>query len=700
MTTLHSTVHIERRGCTAVVLMDNPPLNCLDRALRADLLAALEEVEHDPAVIAAVLTGASRAFSAGADLGEFDRGEALLEPSLHLTITGALDSMSTPVVAAIHGAALGGGLELALACHYRVAELDAELGLPEITLGFIPGAGGTQRLSRAVGFEPALNLILSGKSVNGATARELGLVDKVVDGDVVDGDVVAAAARFAEGIKNGPPRRLRDIEVTAPAREGLIAFARRAAGRNPAAAPGTEYALDALAATALPFDDGLATELRLFRTLSSSAAAQAFRYRFRAERRAGRVKSTSSRVPDVTTAAVIGGGTMGRGIALALLAAGISVIVVETVPERADAAAAAVLAELDRAVRRGRLKPDVRDAQAGRLRSEVGLHHLSEADLVIEAVFEDLAVKQAVFAEVDRYAKPGALLASNTSSLDLNAIAGATSRPADVVGLHFFSPANVMRLVEIIQGAATSADTLARAARITRRLNKIGVVAGVGDGFIGNRIMDQYVRQAMVLLKRGVTPDRVDAALEVWGIAMGPFRVLDLVGNDIPWQARQARGSAGPEWQLADQLAERGWLGRKSGTGWYSYAGPAPALDPRVGQLVAEWSGVPDGQVVISDDEIVERCVYALVNEAAAVMRDGIALRASDIDVVFLNGYGFPAQRGGPLFYADHIGLDRVVRTMRRFQADEGDGFWSPAPLLTEYADRGLSITTWEKITG
>jgi 3-hydroxyacyl-CoA dehydrogenase len=691
MTLLQSAVCIERRGSTAVVLMDNPPVNCLDRTLRTDLLAALEEVEHDHAVTAAVLAGTARAFSAGADLGEFDRGEALLEPSLHLTIAGKLDSMRKPVVAAIQGAALGGGLELALACHYRVAEADAKLGLPEITLGLIPGAGGTQRLPRAVGFEPALNLILSGKSVNGAAAAELGLVD-----EAVDGDVVAAAVRFAEHVKSEPPRRLRDIEVTAPAREGLVAFARRTASRNPAAAPGTGSALDALAATAMPFDDGLATELRCFQALSSSAAARAFRYRFLAERRAGQVKSTNGRVAEVNAAAVIGGGTMGRGITLALLAAGISVTVVETQPDRADAAGTAVVGELDRAVSRRRLRPADRDAQVGRLRTEVGLHHLGEADLVIEAVFEDLAVKQAVFAELDRHAKPGALLASNTSSLDLNAIASATRRPADVVGLHFFSPANVMRLVEIIQGAATSQDALARAVRITRRLNKIAVVAGVGDGFIGNRIMDQYVRQAMALLKRGVMPDRVDAALESWGIAMGPFRVLDLVGNDIPWQAR---GSAEPEWQLADQLAQRGWLGRKSGSGWYSYARPTPELDPRVGELIADWSGVPNGRAMIGDDEIVERCIYALVNEAAAVMQDGVALRASDIDVVFLNGYGFPAQRGGPLFYADHVGLDRVVRAMRRFAGDDGSGFWSPAPLLTEYAENGLSITTWEKTT-
>lgn len=679
-----TSARIERRGSTAVVRMENPPVNCLDRPLRADLLAALAEVERDPAVTAAVLTGSGRAFSAGADLGEFDRGEALLEPSLHLRITGALDAMRTPVVAAIHGTALGGGLELALACHYRVAARDAVLGLPEITLGFMPGAGGTQRLPRAVGFEPALNLILGGKPVDGAVAAELGLVDEVVEGDVVD-----AAVRFAEADRS--PRRLRDVEVAAPAREELIASARQAAG----ALPGTSYALDALAATALPFDEGLATELRLFRTLSGSEAARAFRYRFLAERRAGRVKAGGA--PDVTIAAVIGGGTMGRGITLALLAAGLRVIVIETAPERVDAAAAGVLAELDRAVRRGRLEPEARAAQVERLRCEVGLHHVGEAQLVIEAVFEDLAVKQAVFAEVDRHAKPGALLASNTSSLDLNAIASATGRPADVVGLHFFSPANVMRLVEIIEGAQTSADTLARAARITRRLNKIGVVAGVGDGFIGNRVMDAYVRQAMALLKRGVTPDRVDAALESWGIAMGPFRVLDLVGNDIPWQARKARGATEPEWWLADELAVRGRLGRKSGTGWYDYAQPTPKLDPRVGELIADWSGVFLGQAVIGDDEIVERCVYALVNEAAAVMRDGVARRASDIDVVFLNGYGFPARRGGPLFYADHVGLDRVVQAMRRFEAGDESGFWTPSPLLTDYAARGLAITSWEK---
>jgi 3-hydroxyacyl-CoA dehydrogenase len=358
---------------------------------------------------------------------------------------------------------------------------------------------------------------------------------------------------------------------------------------------------------------------------------------------------------------------------------------------------------MDHAVRRGRLTRSVRDRRAGQFRCDVGVHHVGDADLVIEAVFEDLAAKQSVFAELDRHAKPDALLASNTSSLDLNDIASATSRPADVVGLHFFSPAHVMRLVEIIQGAATSADMLARAARLTRQLNKVGVVSGVGDGFIGNRIMDQYVRQAMALLKRGVTPDRVDAALEAWGIAMGPFRVLDLIGNDIPWQARQARrapGSAGPEWQLADQLVEHGWLGRKSGSGWYSYAQPTPTVDPRVAELVAQWSSVPTGRAEISDHEIVERCIYALVNEAAAVIQDGIAQRASDIDVVFLNGYGFPAERGGPLLHADHVGLGRVVRAMRRFAIAGDSDFWSPNRLLIDYAERGLSITTWEKQVG
>jgi 3-hydroxyacyl-CoA dehydrogenase len=693
MTALHvSTARVERRGSTAVVAMDNPPINCLDRILRADLLAALEEVEHDPTVTAVVLTGAGRAFSAGADLAEFDRGEALLEPSLHLTIAGTLDAMRTPVVAAIHGVALGGGLELALACHHRVAAAGAELGLPEITLGFIPGAGGTQRLPRAVGFEPALNLILGGRPVSGTAARELGLVDAVADGDVVD-----AAVRFAETVADAPPRRLRDVAVTAPDREGLIAFARRAAARNPAAAPGTPHALDALAATALPFDEGLATELRLFQTLSASTAAQAFRYRFLAERRAGRVASPNGRVPDVTTAAVVGGGTMGRGIALALLAAGIAVTLADTTTDRAEAAGHALLAELDRAVSRGRLEPAARDAQARRLRTAAGLRDLGDAELVVEAVFEDLAVKQEVFTELGAYARPGTVLASNTSSLDLDAIAAVTRRPQDVVGLHFFSPANVMALVEVVEGAATSADTLARALRTVRQLGKVGVVAGVGDGFIGNRIMDQYVRQAMALLQRGVTPDRVDAALEAWGIAMGPFRVLDLVGNDIPWQARLARGSEEPEWQLADQLVACGWLGRKSGSGWYSYAGPAPALDPRVAGMVAEWSGVPNGRATVGDDEIVERCVYALVNEAAAVLQDGVARRASDVDVVFLNGYGFPAARGGPLFYAQQVGVDRVLRAMRRFAADDDSGFWEPAALLREHAEQGLAITSWEK---
>ncbi|MEV6794106.1 3-hydroxyacyl-CoA dehydrogenase NAD-binding domain-containing protein [Streptomyces sp. NPDC051320] len=672
---------VEHHGQVAVVQLCNRPVNCLGRPLRRALLAALEDAEHDPAVTAVVVCGADGTFSAGADLAEFDNGEGLAEPTLHLTIAGHLDAMTTPVVAAIDGVALGGGLELALACHYRIATPGARLGLPETTLGFIPGAGGTQRLPRAIGLEAAVNLILSGRSVDGARAQELGLTDETAAGELLPAalDLAARAARL------GPPPRLRDLKVEMENAEAYLAYADRAARRGPLATPGAAPALKALAATALPFDTGLATELRLFRELADTDEAKATRYRFLAERKAGRAPRTA--VPaTVGTAAVIGGGTMGRGIALTFLAAGIPVTVVETDAARLAVAEKGIHDELDQSAARGRITAEVRDRRLAALNGTTTTANIAEADLVVEAVFEDLVLKQQVFADLDTVMKPSAVLASNTSSLDLNRIAEVTSRPERVVGMHFFSPAHVMKLVEIVEGRLTAPEVLATASALAERLGKTAVIAQVGDGFIGNRIMDQYVRQAMLLLRAGVPPERVDTALEAWGIALGPFKVLDIVGNDIPWQARKARSAPpAPEWELADLLCARGWFGRKSGRGWYRYDGPGAAGSHE--ELAALAAGLTEGTPApVTDRQIVDRCILALVNEAAAVLADGIAARASDIDVVFLGGYGFPAARGGPLFHADRLGLDRVVRTMRRLADRTGDPFWQPHPLLVEHA--------------
>ncbi|MDT4988878.1 MAG: 3-hydroxyacyl-CoA dehydrogenase [Micromonosporaceae bacterium] len=682
-------VRIEVREAVAHLTIDHPPVNCLSRPVRTALLDALESAEYDPSIAAVVLSGGPALFSAGADLAEFDNGEGLAEPNLHLTIAGFLDAMSKPVVAAIGGVALGGGLELALACHYRMSSTTAELGLPETTLGFMPGAGGTQRLPRAVGMELASNLILSGRRIDGAEAHGAGLVDAVTDEDPV-GAAHAFAVRVAA---DRPLPRLRDRALDRLTAEPLLACIARATPRGPLATPGAPFVVQALKAALGPFDAGLAREFQLFRELAESVEAGAFRYRFRTDRRAGRVPAPQP--PPISAAAVVGAGTMGRGIALALLAAGITTRVVEADPARLREAVSAINADLSRAAARGRLTADEVAGRTDRLSGVTDLGELGDAEVVIEAIFEDLAAKRRLFEELDRVVRPETVLASNTSSLDLNQIAGATTRPERVVGLHFFSPANVMRLVELIQGRATSTEVLARAAGLVRQLGKIGVIAQVGDGFIGNRMMDQYVRQAMVALATGVPPERIDNALSGWGMAMGPFAVLDVVGNDIPWQARRSRygtESGGSEWDLADEVYQRGWLGRKSGRGWYDYTDRGPGSpNPELATLLAERVATYRGPAV-TDLEIVQRGVYALVNEGAAVLADGIAASPGDIDVVFRNGYGFPSSRGGPMFYADTVGLDRVVRAMRRFAA-AGDRFFEPHPLLVEYARKGSKIS-------
>lgn len=652
-------VSSERIDDVVVITLAHPPVNTLVRTVRDGLFSALTAADLDEGVAAVVITGSPN-FSAGADLAEFDSGDALAHPTLHGDIAGLLDSLRVPSVAAITGVALGGGLELALACSARVAAPGARLGLPETTLGFMPGAGGTQRLPRAVGIEHGVAMIASGKAIDAATAAEWGLVDLVAD------DTLEAAVRYARGLTERP--RLRDVTISDPVAPAFVDIALRDA-RRARRSPGVLFALEAvLAAVSVPFDEGMATEFALFERLAGTPEAKAARYRFLSERSGGKPRGAVV-LPE--RVAVIGAGTMGRGIAQSFLAAGIAATLIDTDRERVDAGAAAIRQSLDDAVGRGRLTADKRDAQAALLTAEVGLAAAAESDLVIEAVFENLAVKQEVFRELDNVAKAGAVLASNTSSLDLDVIASATARPEAVVGMHFFSPANIMKLVEVVDGAATSDAALDTALAVSRALGKTPVVSRVGPGFIGNRIFDQYLRQAVLALQSGCTPQQVDQALQAWGMAMGPFAVLDLVGNDVAWAARTERGEKDAAWAPADALCELGWFGRKTGRGWYDYPVGSPNLD----------LPLPEGPG-LSADEIALRCILAMVNEAASVLADGIAASSRDIDTVMTKGYGFPVQRGGPWFFAEQLGWGRVVAAMRSFEASTGDTFWAPHPTL------------------
>jgi len=649
-----------RSGSVAVLTLRHPPVNTLFRPLRTALLAAIDDAERDPGITALVITG-ERHFSAGAELAEFDSGEGLAEPTLHLTLTGRLDSSRLPSVAALTGAALGGGLELALACSARVAAPGATLGLPETTLGFMPGAGGTQRLPRAVGMAAAVDLITTGRSIDSARALDLRLIESI------ENDVVSSAVELAASLAAEPARRsrLRDV-VLDPRSAGFADLALRDARRARAAA-GVISALEALVASATEgFDRGLAIELGLFERLAATPEARAARYRFLSDR-GGRV--VDGALPD--RVAVIGAGTMGRGIAQSALAAGFATTLIDTEQKRVDAGVAAIAASLDGAVAKGRLSATSRDEQVSRLRPHVGLAGAADAGLVIEAVFEDLDVKRSVFAELDQLAAPGAVLASNTSSLDLDAIAASTSRPESVVGMHFFSPVHVMRLVEVVDGSSTSAATLGTALAVASRMHKLPVVSGNGPGFIGNRIFDQYLRQAHALVATGVRPERIDAVLEAWGMAMGPFRVLDVIGNDVVQLARTARGETDPVWAIADRLADEGLLGRKTGAGWYRYEEtpiPNPDLDA---MLPPEDPGTPEA-------DIVDRCILAMVVEAERVLADKVAAGPADIDTVLVHGYGFPAWRGGPWFWAGQRGWGDVVHTMGRFARETGDRFWRP----------------------
>ena len=688
-------------GSVAVITLDNPPVNGLNHPLRTAIVEGIDRAQADSSVVAIILTGAGGLFSGGADIREFTTPQARAEPTLS-TVIAIAEASEKPVIAAIGGSCMGGGLELALGCHFRVAVPHAQIALPEVRLGLLPGAGGTQRLPRAIGVEAALNMIVSGASVPCERFRDTALFDAIVDGDLLQGTLAFASSA---GVGQRPLPRVRDIVIDYPNADALLQFARNTVGAMTRGFPAPLKCIDAVAAAiAMPFDDGLRYERELFIQLAQTPESRALRHAFFAERAAAKIPDVPSGTAPraINAAAVIGAGTMGGGIAICLLDAGIPVSLLETKQEALDKGMTTIRQHYDKALAKGRLTAVELQRRIGMLKPTLTYDDLAGADLVIEAVFEDLSVKKLVFERLDAVAKPAAILASNTSTLDLNKIAGFTARPQNVVGMHFFSPANVMKLLEVVRGARTASDVLVTAMAVAKRMRKTAVVSGVCDGFIGNRMIEQYLRQALFLLEEGASPTQVDRALEKFGMAMGPFRMSDLAGNDVGWYIRKRRYVEKPEVvysRIADRLCELGRFGQKTGLGWYRYEpGRRDALaDPAVDALIASYRTEHDmAPRKIADQEIVDRCIYALVNEGARILEDGIATRASDIDVVYLTGYGFPLYRGGPMHYADTIGLFNVIRAMDRFAASgRGDpAFWQPAPLLARLAAEGKTFNS------
>ncbi len=687
-------------GAVAVITMDNPPVNGLGHELRRGIADDLERASADPAVKAVVITGAGKAFSGGADIKEFDSPKALAEPSLH-TVIRAIEQCEKPVVAAVHSVAMGGGLELALGCHYRVAAPGAQIAFPEVKLGLLPGAGGTQRLPRAVGLEVALNMIVSGATVPSEELGKAGLFD-----EMVTGDLLAGARAFAERVAGKRPLpMLRDRKVAHPNPEGFLGFARNTARTAAKDYPAPVKCVDALEAAATkPFEEGLRVEREAFLQLMHTPESRALRHAFFAERAASKIPDVPEDTPHrpVKSAAIVGAGTMGGGIAMNFANAGIPVTVLEVKKEALDKGLATIRKNYEGSARKGKLTAAKVEERMGLIRPTLDYRDLAQADIVVEAVFEDMSVKEGVFKKLDEVMKPGAILATNTSTLNVDTIAAFTRRPQDVIGTHFFSPANVMKLLEIVRGKATAKDVLATVMGLSKKMKKTGVVSGVCDGFIGNRMLEQYLRQCLFMLEEGALPAQIDKALEKWGWVMGPFRVSDLAGNDVGWYIRKRRYLEKPDFKysrIADRICELGRFGQKTGSGWYRYEpGKRDAIpDPVVDKLILDYSkemGVT--RRAISDQEIVERSVFALVNEGAAILEDGIAQRSSDIDMVYLTGYGFPVFRGGPMHYADEVGLVNVASAMRRYARNpHGDpGFWKPAPLIQKLAAEGGTFAT------
>ena len=692
----------ETRGPVAVITLNNPPVNGLGLSTRKGITEGIERASNDAAVKAIVITGAGKAFSGGADIREFGSPLASASPDL-LSVIAAVEGSDKPVVAAIHSVVMGGGLELALGCHYRVAAAGTQVALPEVKLGLLPGAGGTQRLPRVLGLETALNLIVTGdtaKSEQLAAQPGQKLFDKLVDSDVLE-----AAIAFASDVADRRPLpRVRDLKVSHPEPDAYLQFARNTVGAMSKNFPAPLQCVEAVAAAVnKPFDAGMKVEGEIFAALMQTPESRAQRHMFFAERAASKIPDVPADTPVRTIAkvGVIGAGTMGGAIAMNFLNAGIPVTILETKQEALDRGMATVRKNYEAQVKKGKLAQEKLDQRLALLSSTLAYDDLKDVDLVIEAVFEDINVKETVFKALDEVCKPGAILASNTSTLDVDKIAAFTKRPQDVVGMHFFSPANVMKLLEVVRGKATAKDVLATVMAIGKKIKKTAVVSGVCDGFIGNRMIEQYSRQAGFLLDEGATPQQVDKAIEKFGFAMGPFRMGDLAGNDIGWAIRKRRAVERADMKYsrtADKLCELGRFGQKTGAGWYDYqAGKRDAIPSElVNKMIEDHRkelGITPRK--ISDEEIVQRLVFALVNEGAHILEDGIASKSGDIDMVYLTGYGFPIWRGGPMHYASQVGLYNVAETMKRFAKnprDDGE-FWQPAPLIQKLVAEGKQFS-------
>ena len=691
-------------GDVAVITLNNPPVNGLGLATRQAFLQGLEKAMADNAVKAVVVTGAGKAFSGGADIKEFGSPKAIQEPHL-LTLISAIENASKPVVAAIHTVVMGGGLELALGCHYRIAAPGTDVALPEVKLGLIPGAGGTQRLPRVLGVEPALNMIVSGEPIKSEMLAMLPgqkLFDQMATSA---GSLMEEAMAFARSVVGTSPLpRVRDLPCKHPNADAFFKFTTNMVnGMTKGKYPAPLKCIEAVQnATKMKFDQAMDAEREIFTNLMWTPESRALRHLFVAQRATTKIADVPADTPvrEIKSVAVIGAGTMGGGISMNFLNAGIPVKILEMKQEALDKGLAIIEKNYQAQVKKGKLKEDKLAQRMALLTSTLNYEDLKDADLVIEAVFEEMGVKETVFKKLDEVMKPGAILASNTSTLDVNAIAAFTQRPHDVVGLHFFSPANVMKLLEVVRGAATAKDVMATVMGVAKKIKKTAVVSGVCDGFIGNRMIEQYSRQAGFLIEEGCTPQQVDRAVEKFGFAMGPFRMGDLAGNDIGWAIRKRRYVEKPDLKYsktADLLCELGRFGQKVGMGWYDYLpGKRDAIpNKEVEDMIVKHRtslGIPARK--ISDDEIVQRLVFSLVNEAAFILEEGIAARASDIDMVYITGYGFPIYRGGPMNYADQFGLFNVVQAMHRFAQNPHDDakFWQPAPLLARLVADGKSF--------
>ncbi|MBI3701040.1 MAG: enoyl-CoA hydratase/isomerase family protein [Afipia sp.] len=693
---MSQVVKMERHGEVAIVTVDSPPVNALSAAVRKGIFDGVKSAAADPDVKAIVVTCAGRTFIAGADITEF--GKPPQQPGLHEVID-EIEKCPKPVIAAIHGTALGGGFELALGCHYRVATKEAKVGLPEVKLGLLPGAGGTQRLPRAVGPEMAVKMIVTGDFIGAPEAAKAGAIDEIVD------NLASGAEAFAKKIvaEKKPLRKLRDDDSKlAAAKADRSIFTNAAAAANKkgrgleapvTAAEAVSHSLDQ------PFEQALKTERELFTKLMNGEQSKAQRYAFFAEREAAKVAGVpeGTKGRDVKSVAIIGAGTMGGGIAMSFANAGIPVTLIETGDEQLKRGLGIMQKNYDATAARGGIPADAPAKRMGLIKGVVGIENVKDADLIIEAVFETMAIKKEVFGKLDQYAKKGAVLATNTSYLNINEIAKMTQRPQDVLGMHFFSPANVMKLCEIVRGEKTAPDALVTAVNVAKKIAKVPVVVGVCDGFVGNRMLAARGKQAEKFLFEGALPQQVDAVLTKFGMPMGPFAMGDLAGLDIGWRSRKDRGIKS---EIADAICEAGRFGQKTGKGYYKYeqGSRAPLPDPEIEKLIEETTtkmGLKRRQM--SDDEIFERLMYPMINEGARILEEKIAQRPSDIDVVWLYGYGWPIYRGGPMFYADSVGLKKIAERLSFYAKQTNDPSLEPTPLLKKLADEGKTFASLAK---